>query len=403
MCFGFSKHARRRLLQTLALVGALTAAAATAQKAERPVVVVGAVVSTTGPAATLGIPEKKALELAEALAKEDASLPFVPKLVVYDDGSDPTRAVNAVRKLANDDKAAVLICCTTTPGSMAVLDAVKSLKTLNISMASAASVVEPVAERFWTFKTPMTDRMQIAYTMETMSNQGVRRVAYLGLEDAYGEAGWNEFRVLAKDYGLEIVASERFARGDSNLTPQALKVRQAVPDAVYVHSIPPSSVLAHQTLGRVGFSKAIFHSAGAANSGFLNVAKGAVDGAYVVSGVIEVYDQLPINHPLRPALEGFAQEYGRRFPGEQPGLFAGQGWDAGKLAMMAIGAALRAGAKPTEPEVFRAVVRDQMERIQGHAGSNGVFNFSKRDHLGLDKSGIGMLKVVGGRFRLQSN
>ncbi|MNV58498.1 hypothetical protein D3C71_1508780 [compost metagenome] len=162
-------------------------------------------------------------------------------------------------------------------------------------------------------------------------------------------------------------------------------------------------MLAHQTLGRVGFSKAIFHSAGAANSGFLNVAKGAVDGAYVVSGVIEVYDQLPINHPLRPALEGFAQEYGRRFPGEQPGLFAGQGWDAGKLAMMAIGAALRAGAKPTEPEVFRAVVRDQMERIQGHAGSNGVFNFSKRDHLGLDKSGIGMLKVVGGRFRLQSN
>ena len=402
MLFSYEKGARRHFLPALALVGALASAAAVAQQAERPVVVLGAVVSTTGPAATLGIPEKKALELAEALAKEDASLPFVPKLVVYDDGSDPTRAVNAVRKLANDDKAAVLICCTTTPGSMAILDAVKSLKTLNISMSSAASVVEPVAERFWTFKTPMTDRMQIAYTMDTMRRQGVRRVAYLGLEDAYGEAGWNAFKVLAKDHGLEIVASERFARGDSNLTPQALKVRQAGPDAVYIHSIPPASVLAHQALTRVGFSKAVYHSAGAANAGFLNVAKGAVDGAYVVSGVIEVYDQLPAGHPLKPALEGFVRQYGRRFAGEQPGLFAGQGWDAGQLAVMAIGAALRAGAKPAEPEAFRAAVRDQMERIQGHAGSNGVFNFSKNDHLGLDKSGIGMLKVVGGRFRLLS-
>ncbi|MNV31362.1 Receptor family ligand binding region [compost metagenome] len=286
---------------------------------------------------------------------------------------------------------------------MAVLDTVKSLKTLNISMSSAASVVEPVSERFWTFKTPMTDRMQIAYTMDVMRKHGIKRVAYLGLEDAYGEAGWNEFRVLAKQFGLEIVASERFARADSNLTPQALKVRQANPDAVYIHSIPPSSVLAHQALTRVGLAKPIYHSAGAANAGFLNVAKGSVDGAHVVSGVIEVYEQLAASHPLKPALEGFVQQYSRRFPGEQAGLFAGQGWDAGNLAVMASSAAIRAGAKPVDGDAFRAAVRDQMERIQGHAGSNGIFTFSKTDHLGLDKSGIGMLKVVDGRFRLLPN
>ena len=403
MLFGFKSGAGSCLIRVLMVSCALAATAANAQRTDRPVVVLGAVVSTTGPAATLGIPEKKALELAEALAREDSTLPFVPKLVVYDDASDPTKAVNAVRKLVSDDKAAVIICCTTTPGSMAILDTVKALKTLNISMSSAASVIEPVAERFWTFKTPMTDRMQIAYTMDVMRRQGVKRVAYLGLEDAYGEAGWNEFRTLAAQFGLDIVASERFARADSNLTPQALKVRQGNPDAVYIHSIPPSSVLAHQALTRVGFTRAIYHSAGAANSGFLNVARGAVDGAYVVSGVIEVYEQLPQSHPLKPALEGFVQSYGRKYQGEQPGLFAGQGWDAGKLAVMATSAAIRRGANSAEADAFRAAVRDQMERIQGHAGSNGVFTFSKTDHLGLDNSGIGMLKVVDGRFRLLSN
>ena len=121
---------------------------------------IGVVASASGPAAALGLPEKKAIELVEEMARSRGDLPFQPRFVYLDDGSDPTRAVNAVRKLASEDGAAVVICCTTTPASMAVLDTVKAAGVLNISMASAATVVEPVAERHWTFKTPMTDRMQ---------------------------------------------------------------------------------------------------------------------------------------------------------------------------------------------------------------------------------------------------
>lgn len=374
-----------------------------AQPKERPTVVIGAVVSTTGPAAALGIPEKKAIELADVLARSNADLPFVPRFVIYDDASDPTKAVNAVRKLAGEDRAAVIICCTTTPGSMAILDAVKSLATLNISMASAASVIEPVAERHWTFKTPTTDRMQIAHTLELMRKRGMKRVAYLGLEDAYGEAGWNEFRKLVGDYGIEVTGNERFARGDTNLTPQALKIRQAGADAVYVHGIPPASVLAHQALTRVGFDKPIFHSAGSANSGFLAVAKRTADGAYVVSGAIQVYDQLAATHPLKQSLSEFAQSYRRKFQNEEPDLFGGQGWDAGQLALRAVAAAIRANADPAALPAFRVAVRDQMERIRGYAGANGIFNFSKDDHLGLDNSGLVMLRVVDGRFELMAD
>ena len=389
----------KRLL-TAALVCTVAQTAALAQTRDKPTLVIGVVASASGPAAALGLPEKKAIELVEEMARTRSDLPFQPRFVYLDDGSDPTRAVNAVRKLAGEDGAAVVICCTTTPASMAVLDTVKAAGVLNISMASAATVVEPVAERFWTFKTPMTDRMQIGFTLERLKKSGAKRVAYFGLEDAYGEAGWNEFRKLAPEFGLQVVANERFARADTNFTPQALRIRQAGADAVYLHAIPPSSVLAHQALLRVGLKQPVFHSAGAANAGFLAMAKGSLDGAYVVSGALQVHEQLAAAHPLKQPLQRFVEAYARKFPGESADLFAGQGWDAGHLALNALSAAVKASPAGAPLPALRAAARDQMERTRGHAGANGIFNLSKDDHLGLDDVGLVMLRVEGGRFKL---
>lgn len=389
----------KRLL-TAALVCTVAQTAAQAQTRDKPTLVIGVVASASGPAAALGLPEKKAIELVEEMARTRSELPFQPRFVYLDDGSDPTRAVNAVRKLAGEDGAAVVICCTTTPASMAVLDTVKAAGVLNISMASAATVVEPVSERFWTFKTPMTDRMQIAFTLERLKKSGARRIAYFGLEDAYGEAGWNELRKLAPEQGLQVVANERFSRADTNFTPQALRIRQSGADAVYLHAIPPSSVLAHQALLRVGLKQPVFHSAGAANAGFLAMAKGSLDGAYVVSGALQVHEQLAASHPLKQPLQRFVEAYARKFPGETADLFAGQGWDAGHLALNALSAAVKATPPGASLPVLRAAARDQMERIRGHAGANGIFNLSKDNHLGLDDVGLVMLRVEAGRFKL---
>lgn len=388
-------------LKRWALAAATTAMALTAAAQGKPTLVIGAVVSASGPAAALGLPEKKAIELVEEMARARTDLPFVPKFMIVDDASDPTRAVNAVRKLAGEDQAVVVICCTTTPASMAILESVRSAGVLNISMASAATVVEPVAERFWTFKTPMTDRMQIKYTLDLMKKRGVRKVAYMGLEDAYGEAGWNEFRKLVPDMEMEVAASERFSRGDTNFTPQALRVRQSNAQAVYVHGIPPSSVLVQQALTRVGFTNPVYHSAGSANNGFLSVAKGSVDNAYVVSGAIQVFEQLPVSHALKKPLQEFFQSYAQKYAGESADLFAGQGWDAGQLALMALSAAVRSTPATAPLPALRSAARDQMEKIRNHAGSNGIFSFSKDDHLGLDRTGLVMLQVVDGRFKLQ--
>ena len=182
----------------------------------------------------------------------DASLPFRVSFIKYDDGSDPARAVNATRKLIQEDRVHLVICCTTTPASLAVNKVIEEERVPNLSLAAAASVIEPADAHRFTFKTPLTDRLMIDHTVDYMVKQGWKQVAFMGLEDSYGEGGWVEFKQIATRKGLEIVAAER-SRGDTNFTPQALRVSQKKPDAVYFHAIPPSSALATETLRRVGY------------------------------------------------------------------------------------------------------------------------------------------------------
>lgn len=224
---------------TRLIAGVLALAAAMGVHAqELPVLRIGIVTAATGAASTIAAPANQAIDLyREQMAAR--KLPFKLEFIQYDDASDPTKSVNLVRKLIQEDGAAMVVCCTTTPSSLAVAKVSEEGQTPTISMAASASVVEPPAEKRYTFKTPVTDRLMIDHTLDYMRRQGVKSVAFLGLEDSYGEGGWIELKALAEKKGVRIVASERFARGDTNFTPQALKIAQSKPDAVYIHAIRP--------------------------------------------------------------------------------------------------------------------------------------------------------------------
>ena len=366
----------------------------------KPVLKIGAVIASTGPASFLGIPEKNAVLLAEEALKKRTDLPFMPEFVVYDDASDPTRAVNNVRKLITEDKVTVVICCTTTPASMAILETINSGGVPNISLASAAAVIEPASQRKWTFKTPPTDRLALERTLGYMKKKGYKKIAFFGLEDSYGEAGLVELKKLVPQSGVELVAIERFARTDTNFTPQALRIRQASPDAVYFHAISPSATLAHQALGRVGYKGPIFHSGGAANAGFLDVGKESVEGAIVNTGPVSVYGQLSASNPLRPVMTQFAALYDAKYGAGKADLFAGQGWDAVMLSIKAVEIALGAGANPADPAGLRTKVRAAMETIRNYNGTMGVFNITPDDHLGLDNRSTVLVSAKGGKFVL---
>ncbi|MCO5132269.1 MAG: ABC transporter substrate-binding protein [Xanthobacteraceae bacterium] len=389
-----------RMLSAISALAALAMSATATFAADRPELRIGSVVAMTGPASALGLPEKNAIELLQERLANDTSLPFTVKFITYDDGSDPTKAVNNVRKLITEDQVHVVICCTTTPTSMAILETVTQAKVPNISLALGQSVIEPAAERRWIFKTPSTDQLQVTGLVDDMVKRGVKKVAFLGLEDSFGEGGWIAMQSVAKAKGVEIVASERFSRTDTNFTPQALKVRQSNPDAVYIHAIPPSSALVHQALKRVGYTGPIYHSGGSANNAFISIGKKDVEGALVGTTPVLVYTDMPDSNPLKPVIAKFAALYEKRFNVPKVDIFPGQSWDAVNITLRAAEDAMKAGVNLADVPAARAMLRDKIEGVKEFVGVGGIFNYSPTDHLGLDKRSTFISVVKNGEFRL---
>jgi branched-chain amino acid transport system substrate-binding protein len=383
---------------TRLIAGVLALAAAMGVHAqELPVLRIGIVTAATGAASTIAAPANQAIDLyREQMAAR--KLPFKLEFIQYDDAPDPTKSVNLVRKLIQEDGAAMVVCCTTTPSSLAVAKVSEEGQTPTISMAASASVVEPPAEKRYTFKTPVTDRLMIDHTLDYMRRQGVKSVAFLGLEDSYGEGGWIELKALAEKKGVRIVASERFARGDTNFTPQALKIAQSKPDAVYIHAIPPSAALVHEALKRVGFRGPIYHGAGAPTTAFVTIGKTAVEGAIVGATPITVYKELEPGNPLSRSIGEFVKAYDGKYGAGKAEIFATQGYDAIGLAVDTVRRYVASGKKGSL-EQTRKDLRDELEKTREYAGSVGIFNFTPTDHVGLDKRTLFLVQVKDGRFQ----
>jgi len=371
--------------------------AALAQADNRPEFRIGAVNSVTGGASAIAVGAVAAINMLEARFASDTSLPFKVRFIKYDDGSDPARAVNAVRKLAQEDRAHVILCCTTTPSSLAVNKVVAQEAVPNISLASAVSVIKPASERRFTFKTPITDQLMIDYTLDDMVKNGYKKVAFMGLDDSYGEGGWVEFNTLAKQKGIEIVATERFSRSDTNFTPQSLRVSQRKPDAVYFHAIPPSAALAHEALKRVGYQGPIYHGGGAPTPSFLNVGKQAVEGAIVGTTALTIWRQLPESHPLKSVISAFVRDYEAQVGQGKADMFAAQAYDA-VMIPVSVWSKLPASVRNGDLAQARVALRDGIENTRDYHGAVGIFNFSADDHLGLDSRSTILVEVKDGRF-----
>lgn len=383
------------------IAGALMLAGALGAHAQSvPVFKVGIVTATTGAASTIAAPANNAISLYMEQLAGQPNLPFKIEFIRYDDASDPTKSVNLVRKLIQEDGAAMVVCCTTTPSTLAVNKIAEDGQTTIVAMAASAAVVEPPAEKRYTFKTPITDRLMINYTLDYMAKKGVKNLAFMGLEDAYGEGGWVEMKALAEKKGIKIVAAERFARADTNFTPQALKVVQSKPDAVYIHAIPPSAALVHEALKRVGYRGPIYHGAGSPTNAFIDIGKSAVEGAIVGATPITVYQELPKSSPLTKSIGEFVRAYDGKYGAGKAELFATQGYDAIGLVVDTIKRYVASGKKGSDLAQTRKDLRDELERTKEYAGSVGIFNYTPSDHVGLDDRTLFLVQVKGGKFQM---
>ena len=355
---------------------------------------VGVVLSATGPAASLGIPEKNTIALLPASIGGE-------KIVyhVLDDASDTTTAVKNTRKLLTENKVDIIIGSTITPNSLAMIDVVAEAETPMISMAASARIVDTANPKVkWVFKTPQNDIQMSTAIVEHMTNQNIKTVAFIGFADAYGEGWYNEFSKIAEARKLKIVANERYNRADTSVTGQVLKVMAAKPDAVLIAGSGTPAALPQKALKERGYKGMYYQTHGVANNDFLRVCGKDCEGTHLPSGPMLVADQLPADNPLKKSSLDYVSRYEAAHGKGSATAFGGYAWDAGLLLARAAPVALKK-AKPGSKE-FRAALRDALEATQNLPGAHGVFNMSASDHLGLDQRARVMVTIRNGGWQL---
>lgn len=373
------------------LIAALCATAAAAWAD----VNVGVTISATGPAASLGIPEKNTIALMpKTIGGQKINY------IVLDDASDTTAAVANTRKLIAENKVDIVLGSTTTPNSLAMIDVVSEAKVPMISIAASARIIEPMdAKKKWVFKTPQNDIMMSLAIAEHMAANGVKTVAYIGFSDAYGEGWSEEFAKAAALKKITVVANERFSRSDTSVTGQALKIMAAKPDAVLVGGSGTPAALPQKTLKERGYAGKMYQTHGVANADFLRVGGKDVEGTFLPAGPVLVADQLPASNPVKKSALAYVSAYEAANGKGTVSTFGAHAWDAGLVMSSAIPVALKK-AQPGTPE-FRAALRDALEQVKEVSGAHGVFSMTEKDHLGLDQRARVMVKIENGAWKYQ--
>ncbi|MDQ0085323.1 MULTISPECIES: ABC transporter substrate-binding protein [Variovorax] len=354
-------------------------------------ITIGVVQPLTGPASGLGIPVKNGIMIwPKTIAGETL------KVVVLDDATDPTTGVKDAQRLVTEDKADVIVGSSATPVAIPMADVTAEAGTPQISTAPAGL---PPGKDKWFFRLPQSNDVMAFAVVAHMKKQNVKTVGFLGYTDAYGELWLKALTAEAAKNGIKIVATERFARADTSVTGQVLKLTSANPDAILIVASGSGAGMPQKAVMERGYKGKVYQTHAAATQDLMRTAGKDAEGTFVVSGPATVAEQLPDSHPSKAAAVAFVQGYEKVYGPGSRNQFAGHSADALTVLEKAVPVALKK-AKPGTPE-FRAALRDALESMGRTVLAHGVLNWTAQDHWGYTTETGVMLKVVNGAFKVE--
>jgi branched-chain amino acid transport system substrate-binding protein len=353
-------------------------------------ITVGISITTTGPGAALGIPERNALEF---VAKEIAGVPL--KVIVLDDGGDPTTATTNARRFVTESKADIIMGSSITPSTIAISDVANEAGVPHIALSPFP--ITPARAK-WSISMPQPIPIMGKVLYEHMKAHNVKTVGYIGYSDSYGDLWFNDFKSQGVPMGMTLVDEERFARPDTSVTGQVLKLIAANPDAILVGASGTAAGLPQSELRDRGYKGLIYQTHGAASMDFIRIAGKAAEGVIMASGpVMDPEDQPDSALTKKPGL-ALDKAYEAKYGPNSRSQFAGHAYDAFLVLQRVIPVALKT-AKPGTPE-FREAIRKAFMSEHEIAASQGVYNFTEKDRYGLDDRSRILLTVKDGKYVL---
>jgi len=351
---------------------------------------IGSVLSVTGPAAFLGDPELKTLQMyVDELNKKGGVIGRQLQLVHYDDGSDANKANGFAKRLIDDDKVDILVGGTTTGSTMSMVPLVEKANIPFISLAGAVVIVEPVKK--WVFKTPHTDRMASEKVFEDMKKHGISKVALLSETSGFGNSGKKETEGVAAKYGITLVANETYGPKDTDASPQLTKIKNtAGVQAVFVYGLGQGPAIVTKNYKQLGITLPLYHAHGVASEEFIKLAGPAAEGVRLPAAALLIADKLAANDPQKAVTTAYSKAFKEKWKTDVS-TFGGHAYDG---LMLAVDAIKRANTTD------KAKVRDAIEATKGFIGTGGKVNMSATDHLGLDLSAFNMLEIKNGDWTI---
>ena len=374
----------RKLLFPI-LLSIAFAGAAVAQE-----VTIGLTMGATGPGASLGIHYKNAFQL---MPKTIGGQPV--RFIILEDKTDATEAAKNARKLITEDKVDAFMGSVAVPSTTQLAQIANELKTPHMALSPVAL---PPDKLQWSFVVPQPTTLMMSAIVDHMKAHGIKTVGYIGFSDSWGDIVYKSLEELAGPAGIKIVTNERYARADTSVTGQVLKIMAADPDAVVVGGSGTGGALPHLALVERGFKKQIYHNHGTVNREFIKVGGKSVEGAIAVTGALIVPEDLPADNPVKKVALDFTTRYEQTFGPGTRNAFAGYSYDAFLLLDAAVPVAIKK-AKPGTQE-FRQALHDALENVKNVIGTHGVYNMTPTDHTGLDQRARVLVQVVNGEWRL---
>jgi branched-chain amino acid transport system substrate-binding protein len=380
----------KRFYLSAAMVAASLALPSLPAFAQTSEITIGISITTTGPGAALGIPERNALEF---VPKEIGGVPL--KVIVLDDGGDPTVATTNARRFVTESKADIIMGSSITPPTIAVSDVANEAGVPHFGLSPFP--ITP-ARMKWSVSMPQPIPIMGKVLYEHMKAHNIKTVGYIGYSDSYGDLWFNDFKAQGVPMGMTLVDEERFARPDTSVTGQVLKLVAANPDAILIGASGTAAGLPQSELRDRGYKGLIYQTHGAASMDFIRIAGKSAEGVIMASGpVMDPEDQSDSALTKKPGL-ALDKAYEAKYGPNSRSQFAGHSYDAFLVLERVIPVALKT-AKPGTPE-FREAIRQALLTERDIAASQGVYNFTEKDRYGLDDRSRILLTVKDGKYVL---
>lgn len=343
---------------------------------------IGVVLDVSGKSSSLGVPGRNTVQmLADEINKKGGINGHPLEVTIMDTKTNETEAALAAKKLIQQNVLAV-IGASTSGSTMAMVDSLQNAQIPLVSCAASIKIVEPVAERKWVFKTAQSDSLITSKITEYLKAKGLTKVAFISVNNSYGDSGRVEFEKAAASAGITIVAQEKFEQDDSMITSQLTNIKKQNPQAVVAWAIPPAASTLTANYRQMVLKMPLIHSHGIGNQTFIDLAGDAANGVLFPIGKMIVADTLPDSDPQKAVLTQYANQYKAAYD-TLPDPFGGYAWDAFQLVVKAIE---KAGPDKNK-------IRDELEKTTQFNGVTGVFNMSPTDHNGLSMNDVIMVEI----------